>query len=513
MPRTLGGGPDSDEIARWLLEATTDYALLMEPDGTVCVVNERLAELLGMDSIELQGRCIYDYYKPETAAKRRAVADLVCLHKAPIRFDDKTSDGRILDTRVQPLLDRTGQVCRIAVYVTDVTHQVRTEQDRFLLASAIEQAAEAVVIMDPNLIIRTVNQTFEEMTGYSAREARGMPVERLYVGRRQQAVLRRISATLARGDSWSGRSVNTRKDGSLVLVAKTVSPIRGRRGAIHGFVSLWRDETREAELEKQLRHAQKMEAVGTLAGGIAHDFNNVLGPIILHSELGLGMLEADEPARAHFGHILDAAERARGLVNQILKLSRRAESDETIPFRLSLLLKECLKLLRPTLPSSIRIETELSTDRDVILADPTEIHQLIMNLATNAAHAMEDTGGALTFRVGLSHQEETVTGVLSQAAPGRYVALTVADTGKGMDPAVREHIFDPFFTTRGDRRGTGLGLAVVHNIVTGLGGAVLVDSEPGKGASFLILLPVSPVRIRELDDDTDEPHAAQRQST
>ncbi len=496
MPSTIRNGPDSDEIARWLLEATTDYALLMEPDGTVCVVNERLADLLGKDVRALCGQCIYDHFKPETAAKRRAVADLVCRHKAPIRFDDHTGDGHILDTRVQPLLDKDGRVCRIAVHSTDVTHQIRIEQDRFLLASAIEQAAEAVVITDPSLVIRTVNQTFEEMTGYSAREARGMPLEQLYVGRRQLAVLRRISDTLARGDIWSGRSMNTRKDGSLVVMAKTVSPIRGRRGAIHGYVSIWRDETREAQLEKQLRHAQKMEAVGTLAGGIAHDFNNVLGPIILHAELGLGASSEDEPTREHFRHILEAAERARGLVNHILKLSRRTESDEAIPFRLTLLLKECLKLLRPTLPTSIRIETELCTDRDVILADPTEIHQVIMNLATNAAHAMEGKSGLLTFRVELSLQEETLEGVLSQAAPGQYVALTVADTGKGMDPAVREHIFDPFFTTRGDGRGTGLGLAVVHTIVTSLGGAVQVESEPGRGTLFCILLPVSPVQAQ-----------------
>ncbi len=492
-------------MARWLLEATTDYALLMEPDGTVCLCNERLADLLGMDVPDLRGRCIYDFFKPETAAKRRAVADLVCRHKAPIRFDDHTSDGRVLDTRIQPLLDGEGGVCRLSVHINDITHRLRAEEDRFLLASAIENAAEAVIITDPNLVIRTVNQTFEEMTGYGAHEARGMPLERLYVGRRQQAVLRRISATLARGDAWSGRTVNTRKDGSLCVVAKTLSPIRGRRGAILGFVSVWRDVTREAELEKQLRHAQKMEAVGTLAGGIAHDFNNVLGPIILHAELGLALLGPDEPGHGHFTHILDAAERARGLVNQILKLSRRNESEETIiPFRLTLLLKECLKLLRPTLPASIRIETELCTDRDVILADPTEIHQLIMNLATNAAHAMEGTRGVLTFRVGLSYQNETVSGVLSQAAPGRYVALTVTDTGRGIEPAVLEHIFDPFFTTRGGGKGTGLGLAVVHNIVTGLGGAVLVDSEPGKGASFLILLPVSPVHPEEHDDARHE---------
>jgi len=508
VPRNSSTGPDGNEVARLLLEATTDYALLMKPDGAVCVCNERLAELLGQDVRTLCGRCIYDFFRPEAAAKRRAVVDLVCLHKAPIRYDDHTSDGRILDTRIQPLVDTSGQVHRIAIHITDVTHQVRTEHDRFLLASAIEQAAEAVVILDPNLTIRSVNQTFEEMTGYGASEARGMPLERLYIGRRQMAVLRRISDTLARGDIWSGRTVNTRKDGSLVVVAKTVSPIRGRGGTIHGYVSIWRDQTREAELEKQLRHAQKMEAVGTLAGGIAHDFNNVLGPIILHAELGLNALPADEPSRDHFGHILDAAERARGLVNQILKLSRRNESEETIPFRLTLLLKECLKLLRPTLHASIRIETELCTDRDVILADPTEIHQLIMNLATNAAHAMEEKGGTLTFRVGLTNQVETVTGVLSQAAPGMYVALTVADTGKGMEPIVREHIFDPFFTTRGDGRGTGLGLAVVHNIVTGLGGAVLVESEPGKGTSFLILLPVSPERVPEHEDEHPAVHAA-----
>jgi CheY-like chemotaxis protein/anti-sigma regulatory factor (Ser/Thr protein kinase) len=229
-----------------------------------------------------------------------------------------------------------------------------------------------------------------------------------------------------------------------------------------------------------------MEALGMLAGGIAHDFNNILGPIILHAELNMQGLPQDSPIFQGLGEILGAAQRAKGLVDHILGLSRKREKDQPLCFQLSSLVKECLKLLRPSLPSDIRIVFENRSRWDLILADPTQVHQVIMNLATNAAQAMQDSSGELSITLSEAKVLESQTG--SQGLPkGRYIQLEMSDTGPGIAPENLERIFDPFFTTKKEDTGTGLGLAVVRSIMNSIGGNVRVESTPGKGATFRLL--------------------------
>ncbi|MFZ5570790.1 MAG: response regulator [Thermodesulfobacteriota bacterium] len=241
------------------------------------------------------------------------------------------------------------------------------------------------------------------------------------------------------------------------------------------------------ENEQKLRQTQKMEAIGALAGGIAHDFNNILFPLIGFAE----MLQSDLPEngkhREFTDEILKAALRAKELVKQILAFSREAEK-EIKPLQIQLILKEVLKLIRSTLPATIRVKQNIDNRCGMVLADPTHIHQIAMNLITNAYHAMEDTGGTLT--IGL---KETVCDhrgrPSSNLAPGEYVVLSVADTGCGMNKTTLEKIFDPYFTTKPKEKGTGLGLAVIHGIVKSYYGDILVRSEPGQGSAFEIYLP------------------------
>ena len=241
-------------------------------------------------------------------------------------------------------------------------------------------------------------------------------------------------------------------------------------------------------LESQLIQSHKMEAIGTLAGGIAHDFNNILFPIVGHAEVLLEDVPEESPFWRSLNGIYSAALRAKDLVNQILTFSRQ-EKNELKLIKVQNIIKEASKLIRSTIPKTIDIQQNIQADCSMIKADPTQIHQVVMNLSINAYHAMADTGGEL--KLDLTEKELTTEDIMdSDMIPGTYACLTISDSGVGMDKEVMEKIFDPFFTTKENGKGTGMGLSVVHGIVTGMGGSVQVYSEPGKGTEFHVYLPV-----------------------
>lgn len=278
-----------------------------------------------------------------------------------------------------------------------------------------------------------------------------------------------------------------------------------------GFLAQVQDVTRrrEAEMallqsERQLRQAQKMEAIGTLAGGIAHDFNNILTPIMGYTEMVLHMgTQANDESQEFLGEVLKASHRAKDLVNQILTFSRHSEK-EGHPIQISSIIKEVIKQLRATLPPNIELIQNLKTPRDVVVADPTQIHQVLMNLCTNAAHSMRDRGGTLDIRLGEFTQKERAGGGMPQLAAGQYLRLSVRDTGHGMSQPTMDRIFEPFFTTKPSGEGTGMGLAMVHGIVTSLKGAITVESRPGEGSTFHVLLPAA-ARIEIRQEETLPP--------
>jgi len=275
-----------------------------------------------------------------------------------------------------------------------------------------------------------------------------------------------------------------------------------------GFLAQVQDitERRKAELalqesERQLRQAQKMEAIGTLAGGIAHDFNNILTPILGYTEMSLYSTDEEQTVHGYLKEVMKAGNRAKELVNQILTFSRQMEP-EGRPIKLTPIVKEVLTLLRGSLPKDIDIKRSIKTGNDVILANPTQIHQIMMNLCTNAAHAMKEAGGVLEvwltdFTLGGGAESE-----FAQLAPGRYVRLSVKDTGVGMDQKTVDRIFEPFFTTKESGEGTGMGLAVVHGTVTALSGDIRVETSPGNGATFHVMLPLIEQQEQE-DMDTN----------
>jgi PAS domain S-box-containing protein len=279
-------------------------------------------------------------------------------------------------------------------------------------------------------------------------------------------------------------------------------------GGKPAVLSTIRDITkqRKAEMEKeglenQLQQAQKMEAIGTLAGGIAHDFNNILSPIMIHSEMAMMDLPPDSPIRYSLEQIFKAGERARDMIKQVLAFSRQRQ-EEKAPIKIGFILKEVVRLLRSSIPTTIDIRHSIETEADTVIADPTQIHQVLLNLCTNASYDMREKGGVLEIELDdLNLDSETVS-QFEDLNPGSYLRLTVKDTGHGIDPEVIERIFEPYFTTKGVGEGTGMGLAVVHGIVKSHGGYITAKSELGKGTTFQILFPKYEEDIPKVSEPT-----------
>ncbi len=270
-------------------------------------------------------------------------------------------------------------------------------------------------------------------------------------------------------------------------------------------------EEKKGELEIQLLQAQKMEAIGTLAGGIAHDFNNILSPIIVHTEMVMMDIQDHNPMHSHLEQVMKAAMRARDLATQILTFSRQGKQ-EPKAMKISLVAKEAIKLLTSALPSTIEINYKFEAKADTVLADPTQIHQILMNLCTNAAHAMREKGGVLEVNLTDADIGSEALDQHIELIPGRpYLKMTVKDTGHGMGPDVLGRIFEPYFTTKQIGEGTGMGLSVAHGIVKKHNGAISVTSQPGKGTIFHIFLPVIEGGVKkEVETSEDLPKGDER---
>jgi len=402
----------------------------------------------------------------------------------------------------------------------------RGKKERKLLATIVDQESDGVLTFGTDGLVQYVNPAFETISGFGRDELVGLDIREIARMQPNQNFFRIMAEALNRELDRSERFINRRKDGSLYDVATRVSPVCDASG-VTAYAAVIRDLTHEVQLERQLCQAQKMEAIATLSGGIAHDFNNILASIITNTEMAQDFATDNELLGEHLAIVLKAGFRAKNLVRQILTLSCQSEK-EWQPVRLELIARECTKLLRASLPATIEIRRHPAEALGLVLADPTQLHQVIMNLCTNAADAMRTRGGKLDIfleNVDLAEGEAATDPPLPA---GRYLRLTVADTGHGMDRKTAERIFDPFFTTKEPGRGTGLGLSVVHGIVRNHDGGICFSSEPGKGTNFQIYLPrvdgsVSIAeeeaprpapggteRILFLDDEEDLVYAGQR---
>ena len=385
-------------------------------------------------------------------------------------------------------------VRQLSLYMLSMWAILRQTQDELAIRQAKEEweqtfdaIDEVITIHDLGMVILRANHAAGLLFGVESGTLVGRKCHEVFRGEPEPCpgcpeMLARESGQIEHGEI---HHQNIKK-----IFDATSCPILGEDGKPTGFVHIAKDITEKSTLQEQLRQAQKMEAVGTLAGGIAHDFNNILTPILGFTELAQEKIGPAHPLAADLDQVLQAGRRAKELVKQILSFSRQT-TQERKPLQLHLVIKEALKLLRASLPSSIEIRQHIETQNDTVLADPTQVHQILMNLCTNAHHAMKgSSAGVLGIDLNriildASDAKTTVLGL----TPGPYMKLTVSDTGCGMDHATTEKIFEPYFTTKPKGEGTGLGLSVVHGIMQSYGGHVSVYSEPGKGTSFHLYFP------------------------
>ena len=482
---------DSD-LFRTAVEMAPAGILAVDSTGRVLLVNQEIERLFGYARDELIGQSV-DRLVPERFRASHPA------HRADYLAEPRTrpmGSGRDLyglrkDGTEVPIeiglnpVTRQGQRVTLAS-VVDLSARRRAEA-RF--QAAVESSPSGMLMTDSAGKILLVNREVERLFGYARSELVGEPVEVLVPARfaAQHPTQRRsFFAQPTSRPMGVGRDLyGLRKDGTEVLVEIGLNPIQTDEG-VRVLCSIV-DITARRQTEDRLRQAQKMEAIGTLASGIAHDFNNVPFSIVGHAELVRDCAGLEDEQRTDLTQILHAAERGRQLVQRILAFSRKSEVTR-IPIRLNRTLHEIIELLRATLPATIEIQHNLSSSTPQVLSDGTQIHQVVMNLATNAAHAMPD-GGVLQITLAPYSHDESDDASGPSLTAGLYARLRVEDTGTGMTSEVMERAREPFFTTKEVTQGTGLGLAIIHGIVEGHDGAMEIHSAPGTGTRVDLFFP------------------------
>ncbi len=480
---------DCSRLPIVVMDRVTHRFLDCNPAAVVSYGFGSLEETLGKTPLDVSAPT---QYNNETSAEAtlRHIEQAAQDGSEVFEWRHRRPDGTEWDAEVHLLNFEVAGVKLLQFSLVDITERklateelrISEERNRQIIHSSIDGFWR----IDTQARLIEVNDAYCRMSGYSREELLTMVVPDLEALESSEDVAARIRRIVENGSDRFTTS-HRRKDGRIFEVEVSIQYRSGEDGG--EFAVFLRDVTEKRHLESQLRQAQKLEAIGTLAGGIAHDFNNILGAILGYAEIIRDDFPPGSPSIHDINQVINASHRAKDLVKQILAFSRQGE-DQKIPVQPAVIVKEAIALLRSSLPTTITIKQDIDPDAGMILAVPTQIHQIVMNLSTNAFHAMEVKGGTLTISLQkkILSQEDLATEPDLQ--PGTFVQLSIRDTGEGILPEIRERIFDPFFTTKEVGKGTGLGLSTVYSIVKGSGGSIACDSRLGEGAEFRIILPV-----------------------
>ncbi len=487
-----------------IIESTSDLVCSATPDGRIQYMNNAGLEMFGWSEAELHGRKIIDAY-PEW------VMDMVNKGIAiATREGTWTGETAILgrDHREIPVSQvimshktAEGELEYLSTIIRDISERKGAEKklrnNLYLLHSIIDNQPTCVKLVRRDGTLLDMNPAGLQMVAASTKEE--VVGKNIYdiIDEADRESFRLFNEKVCGGKHSAFHFKVNALDGSTHYMESIAVPLHYGPGDEIVQLGITRDVTQERasneeriRLEEQLRQAQKMESIGTLAGGIAHDFNNILSAIFGYTELAINEIDKPDRALKYLKEVVSGANRAKDLVTQILTFSRKTEQ-QLMPLRVELIVKEALKLLRSSIPTTIEIKMNIAQDCPTVMADPTHIHQIVMNLCTNAYHAMKDSGGEL--RVSLEpvvfDEYSTDSNLPLGLGSGSYIRLEVGDSGGGIPESVIRKIFEPYFTTKEKGEGTGLGLAVVHGIVTGLHGHISVESSAGRGTTFTVYLP------------------------
>jgi PAS domain S-box-containing protein len=502
---------ESEERYRLLVDNIELGIALMDTDHRIIMINRKCAEMYGKPVDYYPGKFCYGEFEkcgfvcpgcPGAAAMQTGAM-------AQRERESARIDGSRFDTSVMafPVIE-SGTVKGFIKVIEDITKRRELEEKLgereafFRCQFELGNIGIAIISVDKGWL--RVNQKLCSMLGYTDEEFYQKTwADMTYPDdvARDAAQFDKMLAGEIEIYEMDKRFV--RKSGDLVWAHLAVSCFREEDHRVRFVIASIQDITQRMQMEEQLRQSQKMEAIGTLAGGVAHDFNNILAAIMGNAEMARLNLPPESPVAGNIDQILKSSDRARDLVRQILAFSRRQEQERR-PVDMCMIVSEAVKLLRAMVPTTIDIRQSVPADAHIVHADPTRIHQVLINLCTNAAQAMETTGGVLEIEVASIQINDRNQASYPDVSPGLYVRITVSDTGPGIEPQNMQRIFDPYFTTKAVGKGTGMGLAVAHGIVKDHGGTITVHSLRGKGATFLVLLPQISVKVVETTEPPQE---------
>lgn len=393
----------------------------------------------------------------------------------------------------------------ISEQIAYALHKKQADENITILFQAIEQAGEGIIIFSPQGSIQYVNAIFERITSYRRSELLDKPFEYLPFDVSSRKEMQQSWLRVRSSQPWRGKIDMFRKDGPKITLDMVVKPVIDNFGRLSSIIASCKDVTYEILREEQQKRTQRLEAIGRLTGGIAHDFNNILSAVIGYAELAGDDMEPGSDAAMNLLEVLKSAGRAKEMIAQLISFSRQEEA-KTEVIELVDHVKESVRFLRSYLPRSIKIVENYTKERCTVVAVPGQVHQIVINLGTNAMHALQKDGAKLELTVETVNFTQNDMQAFPELEQCQYMKVSVADNGTGIDPAIVDHIFDPYFTTKSANEGTGLGLSIVHSIVQSHHGAIRVNSELGVGTTFDIYLPLYTPDVKQPTANETEEH-------
>jgi PAS domain S-box-containing protein len=480
-----------------IVESSDDAIVSKTLEGVILTWNTGAERLYGYSASEAIGRAMTMLLPEDRPSEEAEILARIGRGERVEHFETvrRTKSGERVNVSltISPTRDEAGRICGASHIARNISDRKRVEERLHQLAAIVESSEDAIVSKTLEGVILTWNAGAERLYGYTASEAIGREMTMLLPEDRPDEEAE-ILARIGRGERVEHfETVRRTKGGQRVDVSLTISPTRNREGEITGASHVARDITDRKRLDEQLRHTQKLESLGVLAGGVAHDFNNLLTGILGNTSLALETLSSSNPARSLLRDVLQASERASTLTRQLLAYAGKGNF-LVEPINLSELIREIGRLIQTSISKNVQLRLELRDDIPSVIADGSQMQQIIMNLVINGAEAIgTEANGTVLVTTGSQQVDEqylsNALGERSGLAPGTYVTLEVHDTGCGMDDATLARIFDPFFTTK--FTGRGLGLSAVQGIVRGHKGTMKVYSRPGRGTTFKVLLPAT----------------------